>query len=166
MPRGNKRPENSERVEFKLGEKDIASRLRGNKRPEQQESRIHTRRDKDHIKRQQEISEQWESRAQTRRERAGLFLPLDAISFWPGLIMWSGNERTSKQGNARLQNKQITWEGNENYITGYIHHSTVPQPSDISKTEHLHNLTYKEPAQQVQRLTSPKINCAETISIL
>ena len=33
MPRDNKRPKKSERVEFKLGEKQIASRLRGNKRP-------------------------------------------------------------------------------------------------------------------------------------
>ena len=31
MSRGNKTPENSERVEFKLGEKEITSR--GNKRP-------------------------------------------------------------------------------------------------------------------------------------
>ena len=36
VPRGNKRPENSNRVEFKLGEKEIASRIRGNKRSEQQ----------------------------------------------------------------------------------------------------------------------------------
>ena len=38
VTRGNKRPENSEKVEFKVGEKDIVSRLRGNKRPEQRES--------------------------------------------------------------------------------------------------------------------------------
>ena len=80
MPTGNKRPENSERVEFKLGEKEIASRLRGNKGQEQRESRVQTRRDRDRVKRQQETSEERESRAQTRRERAGLFLPLDTIS--------------------------------------------------------------------------------------
>ena len=87
MPSGNKRPENSERVEFKLDEKDIVSRLRGNKRLEQRESRVQTRRDRDRIKRQQETGEQRKSRAQTRREIAGLFLPLDAISLLPGWIV-------------------------------------------------------------------------------
>ena len=95
-------------------ERDCVKTLnRGNKRPEQWESRprVQTRQDRDSVKRQQETSEQRESRAQTRRERAGLLLPLSS-----GLIVWRGNE-TSKQGNARLQSRQIawSWEANENY---------------------------------------------------
>ena len=83
VTRGNKRPENSEKVEFKLGEKDIVSRLRGTRdQNSERVLRVQTRRDRDHVKRQYETSEQQESRAKTRRERAGLFLPLDVISFY------------------------------------------------------------------------------------
>ena len=53
--------ENSERVEFKLGEKEIASRLRGNKRPVNSERVELKPGEKD--------------------------LPLDAISFLSGLIV-------------------------------------------------------------------------------
>ena len=66
MPRGNKRPEKCERVEFKLGEKEIASRLRANKRPVNSE-RIEHKPDE--------------------KVLHGLFLPLDAISFSPDLIV-------------------------------------------------------------------------------
>ena len=62
MPRGNKRPEKSERVEFKLGEKEIASRLRASKRP------VNSERTDEKV-------------------LHGLFLPLDAISFSPDLIV-------------------------------------------------------------------------------
>ena len=151
------------RKSWSLPEKEIMSRLRGHKIPEQRESRAQTRRDRDHIKRQQETIEQWESRVQTKREWAGLFLPLDVISFLPGLIVWRGN-KTNKQRNARLQSRRIAWEGNENYITEYIHHIYGSPTPDISKTVYLHNLTYKEPAQQAQSLTSLEINRAETIS--
>ena len=90
--------------------------------------RVHTRHDRDHVKRQQETSEQGESRAQTRRERAGVFLPLDAISFLPCLIVSRGN-KTSKQGKARLQSRQIAREGNENYISVHIYTSLYGSPT-------------------------------------